>query len=125
LRARNRDGIEVEELKDHLLAGHIAWEKQMTLEGLVARKRALLRFLARSRAEPLDREVPLTMLHAGARFFEGPETAVNAAVQILFGILGQLGASGRARIYFFRTIVGIAGSTGGRRRGFQLLVIAR
>lgn len=90
----------------------------MTLEGLVARKLALLlRFLARSRAGPLDREVSLTMLHAGARVIEGPETVVDAAVQILFTILGVLGASGRARRYFFCTIV----RTGGRRRGFQLL----
>ncbi len=92
----------------------------MTLEGLVARELALLlRFLARSRAGPLDREVPLTMLHAGARVVEGPETVVNAAVQILFRILGALG---RARLgrHCFRIIVG----NGRRRRGFQLLEIA-
>jgi hypothetical protein len=109
--------MKAKQVEDYLLAGGVAWKEQMTFEGLVARKLALLlRFLAWSWARPLDLEVPLTMLHAGARVVKGPKTVVNAAVQILFGILG---ASGRARSDFFHNIVGIKG-----RRGFQLLVIA-
>ena len=116
-RARNWDGREAQPLEDYLLAGRVAWKEQMTPEGLGARELAFfLRFWARSRAGPLFREVSVTMLHAGARFLEGPETVVNAAVQILFRILG---ASARARRYLFCTIVGTE-----RRRGIQLLAIA-
>lgn len=100
--------MKAKQVEYYLLAGGVAWKEQMSFEGLVARKLALLLcFLARSRARPLDREVTLTMLHASARVVKGPETVVNAAVQILFGILG---APGRARGYFFHNIVG----TGGR-----------
>ena len=97
LRCRLTDDLQV-----CLLAARKLWGIQVSLQGLLARKPAILYRLlpARARAAPTLVKVALTVLRAHVRVFEGFQAEADAAVQVLLGDPSLTCGLGFVRLFF-------------------------